>query len=321
MDLNRLRKRLLEYRGTLEKANLNAKSVPSIPSSADMGDERDKKMVEEKHMNGVNTKQYNYDGEKVVHDRVPKEVAHFDKQEEGPDIASPDKPKGLDNKRKPVTHDECGRPFAKEDGGGAITPKDINAFMRMSKEKRDAHPDKHIYMEHLKVMGVDEDDLGKDENDAASLKNIQDKIRQEMDRRKFTEVDATRHIIDRDRGDKMPEKPKEKPLLQAEMIKYDNNGQWSIEKSNYGPKGWGMYSQKDNTQRKMKNTGESFENAGKNVNAKKYTTSGSSMSQAHEAAQEKKYKQQAKQSLRTLADMSPEEKAELEAKYNTKVKE
>jgi hypothetical protein len=280
MNLNRLSKKLLEYRDLLEKASLNIKSVPSITSAADMSDERDKKMIEEKHMNGANTKQYNYKGQKVIHDRVPKETADLDKRE------------------KPLT-------------------KDVSAFMRMSKDERDARSDKHIYMKTLKAMGVSEDDLGKDENDSASLKNIQDKIRQEMDRRKFTEVDATRHIIDRDRGDKMSDNR----LLQSEIVKYDSNGQWSIEKSNYGPKGWGMYSEKDNMQRKMKNTGESFKDAGKNVNAKRYTTSGSSMSQAHEAAQQKKYGQQAKQSLRTLADMSPEEKAELEAKYNTKIQE
>ena len=40
------------------------------------------------------------------------------------------------------------------------------------------------------------------------LKKIEQIVREEMDRRKFTEVDATRHIIDRDRGDKIS---KEKP--------------------------------------------------------------------------------------------------------------
>jgi hypothetical protein len=304
--LDELYKKLKGYRDALEKATLDAKSVPSISDSADMGEERDKKMLEEAHMNGTNTEQYNHKGEKVVHDRVPKKVADLKKKapegvdsdkhercvmdvkgkghdvgsahaictssmkkDEGePDMASPEKPKGLENKRKPVTHDECGRPFAKDE--------------------------------------LDE--------------KIKAKMKAEMDKRKFGEADATRHIIDRDRGDKIAEKPKEKPLLQTEMIKFDDNGQWSIEKSNYGPKGYGLYNQADNAKRKAKNTGESFSDIGQNKNAKKYTTSGSSMQQAHEKAQLKEQKAKSKASLRTLADMSPEEKAELEAKYNTKVK-
>ena len=40
-----------------------------------------------------------------------------------PDMASPDEPKGLKNKRKPVTHDECGRPFAKDETGDKIKAK------------------------------------------------------------------------------------------------------------------------------------------------------------------------------------------------------
>lgn len=270
MDLEKMRI-MLEMYSDLIKADIKAKKVPELPSSADMGNmpHRSKKMDgRQKHMNGKNVEQYNHEGEKEIHKRVPKKVANLNKGEEGPDMASPDKPKGLENKRKPVTHDECGRPFAKDD--------------------------------------IDE--------------KIKAKMKQEMGHRNFGEADATRHVIDRDRGEKMPQKPKEqKPLLQTEVIKYDSNGQWSFEKSNYGPKGYGLYSEKDNVRRKAKNTGESFADAGKNVNAKKYTTSGSSMSQAHEAAQQKKYTKESKASLRTLADMSPEEKAKLEAQYNTKL--
>jgi hypothetical protein len=153
--LDELYKKLKGYRDALEKATLHAKSVPSIPSSADMGngDDRSKKMDgRQKHMNGKNVEQYNHEGEKIVHDRVPKKVANLNKKapkdldpvkhencvkdvkdkghdvgsahaictssmrkEEGPDLASPEKPKGLENKKKPVTHDECGRPFGKEE--------------------------------------------------------------------------------------------------------------------------------------------------------------------------------------------------------------
>lgn len=47
----------------------------------------------------------------------------------------------------------------------------------------------------------------------------------------------------------------------------------AVLKSNYGPKGWGMYSQADNAGRKARNTGEAYQDAGKIVNAKQYTPS------------------------------------------------
>lgn len=151
--------------------------------------------------------------------------------------------------------------------------------------------------------------LAKDDLD----EKIKAKMKAEMDKRKFGEADATRHIIDRDRGDKEAAKPKPKPLLQTEqeMVKYDSNGQWKIEKSNYGPKGMGQYTDKDNIQRKMKNTGEEFKDAGKNVNAKKYTTSGSTMQAAHESAEAKRQAAKTKASTKIFSD---EEKKALEEK-------
>jgi hypothetical protein len=173
---------------------------------------------------------------------------------------------------------------------------------------------------------------------------IRAKLKAEMDKRNFGEADATKHVIDRDRGAKMPKPAKEpKPLLQSEQdadskmtemradaphgkethairgeaCKFDSNGQWSIEKSNYGPKGMGLYSQKDNIQRKMKNTGAEVADAGKNVNVKTYTTSGSTMSAAHEAAETKRRKANPAP-VRTLKDLSPEEKARIEAEANKK---
>jgi hypothetical protein len=38
-------------------------------------------------------------------------------------------------------------------------------------------------------------------------------------------------------------------------ISYLNNGQWTLEKSNYGPKGSGQYNTADNAKRKMNNVG------------------------------------------------------------------
>lgn len=128
---------------------------------------------------------------------------------------------------------------------------------------------------------------------------IKAKMKAEMDKRGFGEADATRHVIDRDRGE-MPQPPKPKkttllqseqdvqkddmgvkpseqkyhihvdgyrvtkapmslgeihatqgkdlekdpnvkivphnPMAKEEVYKVDSNGQWKIEKSNYGPK-------------------------------------------------------------------------------------
>lgn len=158
--------------------------------------------------------------------------------------------------------------------------------------------------------------LCKDETD----EKIKAKLKAEMDKRNFGEADATKHVIDRDRGAKMPKPAKApKPLLQSEqddcdVCKVDSNGQWKIEKSNYGPKGMGLYNQNDNAQRKAKNTGDVVADAGKNVNVKSYTTSASSMAAAHEAA-EAKARAKNPAPVRTLKDMTPEERAALEAKY------
>src|SRR5688500_14941757 len=130
---------------------------------------------------------------------------------------------------------------------------------------------------------------------------IKSKLHEEMKRRNFSEADATRHVIDRDRGEKAGQQNR---LLQAEQesVKYNSRGQWKIEKSNYGPKGMGLYSLADNSRRKMKNTGETHDDAGKNVNAKMYTTSGSSVQQAHEAAEARRQKEKSKASTKIFTD-------------------
>jgi hypothetical protein len=165
------------------------------------------------------------------------------------------------------------------------------------------------------LKAKEELEKGDDELDA----KIRAKLKAEMDKRNFGEADATKHVIDRDRGAKMPKPPKQpKPLLQSEgaheVCKTDSNGQWKIEKSNYGPKGAGLYNQNDNAQRKAKNTGDVVADAGKNVNVKSYTTSAASMSAAHEAAEAKR-RAANPAPVKTLKDMTPEERAALEAKY------
>lgn len=55
-----------------------------------------------------------------------------------------------------------------------------------------------------------------------------------------------------------------------EKLSFDRNGQWNLEKSNYGPTGAGAYSIPDNVKRKKKNTGEQQAFAGPNQNVKDY---------------------------------------------------
>lgn len=52
-------------------------------------------------------------------------------------------------------------------------------------------------------------------------------------------------------------------------IAFHQNGQWTLEKSNYGPKGAKLYSIADNARRKASNT-ETIEHAGANRNVKNY---------------------------------------------------
>lgn len=93
----------------------------------------------------------------------------------------------------------------------------------------------------------------------------------------------------------------------------------AVLKSNYGPKGWGMYSQADNAGRKMRNTGEAYQDAGKIVNAKQYTPSvrGTMSQQASRIASEDA-KRNKKQPVRTT--LSDDEKRALEAQANRTTK-
>ena len=71
-----------------KKADLKAKKIPKVDDEK-LHHKGDKKMKTAKHMNGTNTKQYNYKGEKIIHDRVPKEVADLSKK--APSNVDPEK--------------------------------------------------------------------------------------------------------------------------------------------------------------------------------------------------------------------------------------
>lgn len=103
-----------------------------------------------------------------------------------------------------------------------------------------------------------------------------------------------------------------------ENLHFNKYGQWSLEKSNYGPKKIGkekvsLYNPEDNANRKEANTGESLKDIGKNVNVKKITTTGTSMQAAHEKTVAK---EQAKKTKASTKIFTPEQIAEMNAKRN-----
>jgi hypothetical protein len=112
----------------------------------------------------------------------------------------------------------------------------------------------------------------------------------------------------------VPHNPGTAPVVKGEdeVCKMDNNGQWKIEKSNYGPKGMGLYDSNKNAERKANNTGDVVPDAGKNVNVKSYTTTNSSVGSAVSDAEAKRQAAANKVApVRTLVDMSEEEKASI----------
>ena len=214
-------------------------------------------------------------------------------------------------------------------------------------EKKDKHPDEkedtklinnivdREMDEHNQKMHSGQDAKKSDELDA----KIKSKMKAEMDKRGFGEADATRHIIDRDKGNK----PKETPLMQSvdKTELYKALLEKGLRESALLLKNWGeldksaadiaeqmgksneikpfkqnIYDEKANIKRKQTRTGEEVEGAGKNVGVRRYTTSGSSVQAAHEAAEAKRQKKKTKESTRTLKDFSPEEIKAMEEKYN-----
>lgn len=107
-------------------------------------------------------------------------------------------------------------------------------------------------------------------------------------------------------------------LGEKEVIKFAKNGQWFLEKSNYGPKGMGLYSDVDNIKRKQTRTGEEVEGVGRNKAVRQYTSASMGTANQQAAAQAKQdQKKSSKNPVRTLKDMSDEEIAAISAKYNT----
>lgn len=120
-------------------------------------------------------------------------------------------------------------------------------------------------------------------------------------------------------GKKPYEKGSCQPVKKEEVLKVAGNGQWSLDKSGYGPKDMGLYNPTDNIKRKASRTGEELENVGQNKAVRQYTSAKEGTAQQQASVQAKKDKiKSAKSPVKTMKDMSPEDIAAINARYAQK---
>jgi len=95
-------------------------------------------------------------------------------------------------------------------------------------------------------------------------------------------------------------------LNKAEEISFNEHGQWSLNKSNYGPKKMKLYSPVDNAKRKMSNTGQEVD-IGPNKNVKQYAPTGLSAKQQADAETKRYNKLNRKQPVKVFSAEEIEE--------------
>lgn len=96
----------------------------------------------------------------------------------------------------------------------------------------------------------------------------------------------------------------------------------SLKKSNYGPKGMNLYNPVDNIKRKSTRTGEVLEDVGRNKAVRQYTSSSYGTAAQQAASQSKADKKKsAKNPVKTMADMSPEEIEKIKQQYAKKAED
>jgi hypothetical protein len=93
-----------------------------------------------------------------------------------------------------------------------------------------------------------------------------------------------------------------------------------LNKSNYGPRGFGQYSEVDNIKRKANNVGDVMQDIGPNRNVKAFSTKPGQLSAKQQANQEAKKLNAAnrKAPVTTFSEMSEEKKEELRQMYEKK---
>ena len=173
------------------------------------------------------------------------------------------------------------------------------------------------HLDSLRVKRI----LGKDDIDEM----IRTKMKQEMDKRGLTGKDIADHYRDTDETIPAKHRANIKNALKQQKIKETPNPKLQVVKAELcksneikpiiNGERVNTYDSTANIGRKATRTGEVRPEMGGNQAVRQYTTTGSSMSAAHEVAEGKRQKKKSKASVRTLGDMSPEEQETLKAKY------
>ena len=223
------------------------------------------------------------------------------------------------------------------------------------KGKRSIREDRRVEVASAKPQPIEnrlaeykEGQVNKDEGFADQIKiNADKKAKQDAERSAKTQdlADKTkrgsRGYNDRQLDKPIPKKPVDRKglsVVKGDLIKAlmdsgftqsardlsiwdhkDNNAcamEKSLLKSNYGPKGMGLYNAGDNQKRKENNTGEALENVGQNKNLKQYTTTASSVQAASEKNTAKEQRKKTKASTKTMKDFTPEEQQAITDRAN-----
>lgn len=271
----------LKEKFELIKASLNTKKIDK-QNSDKLDEDGGKKLKHLKHMNGKNTEMYNYEHQA----KADKEVERMSKG---------------DNEAA------AARMKAKYAGINAKTPDpmkvntriDAQSLARKKSMKKEEHEDEE---EDRKLIN----DIVDDKIDAHNRS-----LHSSDKKKKVKKSDLVKALDDAGH--------RESALLLKNWGEMDDVAE-EFFKSNYGPKGMSQYRSVDNIKRKASRTGEELEHVGQNKAVRSYTTMGASMQRAHDAAQQKAQEKKQKDSVKTLADMSDEEKKALEAKYGAKIK-
>jgi hypothetical protein len=196
----------------------------------------------------------------------------------------------------------------------------LSEYGSFGEAEKQGHKIVPVVKEYLKTGGNGQWTLTKADDKIDKL--IRDKMKQEMDRRGLTGQDIADHYRDIDETIPAKQRSNIKNALKQQKIKEQPKPKLTVvkkdlEKSNeIKPFGQNIYDEKANMGRKETRTSEVRPEMGRNQAVRFYTTSGSSMSAAHDAAETKRQKKKSKESLRSFKDMSPEEQEALKAKYN-----
>jgi len=103
----------------------------------------------------------------------------------------------------------------------------------------------------------------------------------------------------------------------AEALSFNKSGQWTIEKSGYGPKKGGQYTTADNIRRKASRTGDQVTDVGPNVGVRSYSTKPGQLSAKQESSVKAKM-YRAKSKKNPVKIFTEEEKAQLAEKMGLK---